>query len=459
MTYEDFDKLFGRFFQKIDSETKYGGQNFKDIVGNLEINEIYKKLKSNDEEFNAIPEESKKVILEFFELLDNKSKTTCTYKFLNSKMGNTNFTYKNILFKGVPGTGKSHTIDHIIKNKIFNQEEENSTDYSSNILRINIHSASSNADLMQGIGISTTESNQIEYKEKQGLIFEHIRKACYAPNQAFVLILEEIQENSLNELIGDLIYLIEPSKRAEISKVTGIEEKEYDYQEIIKIYLQKLPTTHFVKIPFLVSTGTEYRQMILPDNLYVFCTSNYRDDKKVIEDNLLRRFDVIEVYPQYREQLGKNKKGEYYFKSEDVSKFLESLNQEILKVFTEIREIHPDRFLIGHANWLDITDNDTDGFYKALLKVVIEFKEIREVDFDSGIKKVFSGLKFNRNDWLKTSFKLIWTEETQKGYKELVEVLQCEIYDDFLKCLSSKNQEVDKSQEEESTNASDNTEY
>ena len=80
---------------------------------------------------------------------------------------NTKEPYKNILLKGVPGTGKSHLLDKLV--------EKIKVDLS-NVKRINIHSASSNADLMQGIGIGNTKDGDIKYSEKQGLIFEHIIK-------------------------------------------------------------------------------------------------------------------------------------------------------------------------------------------------------------------------------------------------------------------------------------------
>ena len=83
-------------------------------------------------------------------------------EFSETKIGNPKFKYKNILLKGVPGTGKSRTIDNIITNHLNLKKEH----HKSNVLRINIHSASSNADLMQGIGISSNENGNIEYKEK-----------------------------------------------------------------------------------------------------------------------------------------------------------------------------------------------------------------------------------------------------------------------------------------------------
>ena len=329
------------------------------------------------------------------------------------------FSYKNILFKGVPGTGKSHKIDKIITD-ILNLDKN-----SDNVLRVNIHSASSNADLMQGIAIST-ENDQVSYKEKQGLIFKHIQKACFSPYEPFVLVLEEIQENSLNELIGDLIYLIEPSKRAKITKDLKseifIDKKEYEYDELVNLYIEHVEDVHSVELPNLVSINEENRKMIMPDNLYIFCTSNYRDDKKVIEDNLLRRFDVIEVYPQYKDTIGDD------FKSQEVSDFLEELNESILKIF-ENHEIHPDRFLIGHSNWIDIKDDDKSEFYKALLKVVIEFKEIREIEFKEGIKKIFKSIELD-NSWVKESFDKINIENG--SYKIVVSSLQNLVYQQIL---------------------------
>ncbi len=331
---------------------------------------------------------------------------------------NYNFPHKNLLLKGVLGTGKSHTIENIIENDLNLKEKQN------NICRINIHSASSNADLMQGIGIDSNDG-KIEYKEKQGLIFNHIKKALFAPNQPFVLVLEEIQENSLNELIGDLIYLIEEKKRVTVDANKFENDKEYEYQTFIENVLKDEKNKHYIEIPYLVDTATSYRKMVLPSNLYIFCTSNYRDDKKVIEDNLLRRFNVIEVYPKTDKNI---------FKSDDIPYFLERLNALIEKRFQD--ETHPDRYLIGHANWLDISKEDNPKnkklFYTALLKVLIEFKEIREVDFEAYVKEILEGVcKDNGlSDRLKGYIEACNFEYS--SYKEMVEKLQKEIYS-FLK--------------------------
>ena len=82
----------------------------------------------------------------------------------------------------------------------------------------------------------------------------------------------------------------------------------------------------------------------------------------------MRRFDLIELYPKY----------EGVIEREDVAKFLQELNDEIVAQF-EGKEIHPDRFIIGHANW--ITVNNEKAFYRALLKAIVEFKDIREIEW------------------------------------------------------------------------------
>lgn len=293
----------------------------------------------------------------------NQENQTYKQKFSTKKI-QYKFEYKNILFKGVPGTGKSRTIDKIIENNLNLKEE-------SNILRINIHSSSSNSDLMQGIGINSNDGT-IEYKEKQGLILDFIQKVTFNPYQPFVLILEEIQENSLNELIGDLIYLIEDSKRTIINFA---DDNDYTYEELIeKIQKQNKKKFSTIKLPNLVSQNNIYKTMLLPDNLFIFCTSNYRDDKKVIEDNLLRRFDVIEIYPKYKEDLGKD------FENKIISDFLRNLNLSIQEFCKDKGEIHPDRFMIGHSIWLKI--NNEKDFKRAFLKVITEFKDIKDFHFD-----------------------------------------------------------------------------
>lgn len=323
------------------------------------------------------------------------------------------YDYKNMLLKGVPGTGKSHKIDDIIENKlkIIN---------SKNKLRINIHAASSNSDLIQGIGINSDDGN-IKYLEKQGIILNFIIIAIMNPDEPFALVLEEIQENSLNELVGDLIYLLEESKRTNIRKEIDnarlILSDYEDYQNLLDELIKRNPKINHVQIPYLIQSETKFRNFVLPDNLYLFLTSNYRDDKKVIEDNLLRRIATFEIFPKYKDILGE------HFKSEEVSKFLRQLNESILNQFKD-REVHPDRFLIGHANWLKVETEKK--FYESLLKVIIEFQDIKELYY-SDVHDILKSIE-NYPSFLEEEI-----DNKIKGaerYFDIIELLQDKIFND-----------------------------
>jgi coenzyme F420-reducing hydrogenase alpha subunit len=269
---------------------------------------------------------------------------------------------------------------------------------------------------MQGIGVSANKGN-IEYNEKQGLILNHLKEAIRKPNQAFAIVLEEIQENNLNELIGDLIYLIEDEKRTDVADFIKDYKgnKEFEsFDNFVDTLIKAKQNTHFVQIPYLVSTKTKYRKLILPKNLYFFCTSNYRDDKKILEDNLLRRFDLIELYPKTS-----------VIKNEAVGEFLENLNNQILEILKG-KEIHPDRFLIGHAYWIIV--NDKKSFYRALLKTITEFKDIREIEFKD-VKKFFEKIDFEKTPF-ETELSIL---KAANNYKDLIFDLQEKAFGDLLK--------------------------
>ena len=336
---------------------------------------------------------------------ENPNPEAMKFTISEEELGSLDFPYLNVLLKGVPGTGKSRLINQWITKQLKLDKANHP-----NVLRINVHSASSNADLMQGIGIAANRG-QVEYHEKTGLVLNHLKNACAKPNQPFVLVLEEIQENSLNELIGDLIYLIEDSKRVDLSGEAGGEFASFE--SFVDQLIKKNPDAEFVQVPYLVNTETKFRNMIFPKNLYVFCTSNYRDDKKVVEDNLMRRFDLIELYPKYEETI---------IKIKEVGEFLKTLNEEIIKCF-EGREIHPDRLIIGHASWINVKDGKS--FCRAFLKAIVEFKDIREIEWSeiSPILQKITVLPFG-------------LDPTQilkvKNYKELIEHLQEKAFEDLL---------------------------
>ena len=90
------------------------------------------------------------------------------------------------------------------------------------------------------------------------------------------------------------------------------------------------------------------------------------------------------------------------------------------------QESHPDRFMIGQAIWIE----DKNNILKPLLKTFIEFKDIRNIDFNNSkeILKIILKNTSEQNPHKKTLDNLL----SKNNYKELLDYLQKEVYKDIL---------------------------
>ncbi len=176
-------------------------------------------------------------------------------------------------------------------------------------------------------------------------IFEKIDKSSLEESvlKPHVLIIDEINRGNISRIFGELITLIEPSKRA------GANE------------------TISVKLPY---SKTDFS---VPSNLYIIGTMNTADRSLTMMDTALRRrFDFVEMLPKVDLVKGK-------FNNIDVGKILKVINQRI--------EILYDReHLIGHSFLMDIQDLSglINAFKNKILPLLEEyfykdFEEIRKV--------------------------------------------------------------------------------
>ncbi len=145
------------------------------------------------------------------------------------------------------------------------------------------------------------------------------------PNDNYVLIIDEINRGNISKIFGELITLIEPSKRA-------------GQKEVIELTLPCSGKTFSV-----------------PNNLYIIGTMNTADRSLAMMDTALRRrFDFVEMMPNPKELKNAQVKGI------NLTSLLETLNQRI--------EILYDReHTLGHAFFMPVkkcidADNETEAF-------------------------------------------------------------------------------------------------
>jgi len=188
---------------------------------------------------------------------------------------------------------------------------------------ITFHQSFSYEEFIEGIRprIIETEENrkEISYEIEGGIFKEIVQFATNTPDENFVLIVDEINRGNISKILGELITLIEPSRRI------GEDEE-------LKI-----------KLAYSGSSMLPNNLFGVPPNLYIIGTMNTADRSIALIDTALRRrFSFKEYRPDANHELISND-----VDGIDVRQLLRKINHRI--------EMLKDRdHLIGHTYFLNI---------------------------------------------------------------------------------------------------------
>ena len=188
---------------------------------------------------------------------------------------------KNQILYGPPGTGKTyHAVDHALAiidgANVRERGERDSARFqelrdSGQIAMVTFHQNYAYEDFIEGIRpqLSHKVSGQVGYVLQSG-IFKQIAEAANAKEgKRFVLIIDEINRGNIAKIFGELITLIEGSRRVGAPDETKV-------------------TLPYSNEPFGV-----------PNNLYLIGTMNTADRSiQLLDTALRRRFDFVEMMPE-----------------------------------------------------------------------------------------------------------------------------------------------------------------
>ena len=234
----------------------------------------------------------------------------------------------NTILYGPPGTGKTYNsikyaVDTI--DRKFNRDSAKTyTDYVNKFNELKavgqiafttFHQSYGYEEFIEGIKPvlgDISEKNELSYKISDGMFKEFCNKAASDRSNKYVFIIDEINRGNISKIFGELITLIEDSKRAGEDEAMS------------------------VTLPY----SQEY--FSVPENVYILGTMNTADRSIALMDTALRRrFEFIEMMP--KEKL----LTDIVIDNVNVKKMLETMNRRIEALYDR-------EHTLGHAFFMPL---------------------------------------------------------------------------------------------------------
>lgn len=246
------------------------------------------------------------------------------------------------------------------------------------IAMVTFHQSFSYEDFVEGIR-PKLHGVEIGYELRDGVFKQIVNVARENPDHRYVLIIDEINRGNIPKTFGELITLIEDSKRL----------GETDEMSVTLPYSNQ--------------------DFGVPSNLYIIGTMNTADRSILLLDTALRRrFDFVEMMPDSEhERISANVQGV------ELQKMLKAMNERISLLLDREHQI-------GHTYLFDVTDlkSLSDKFHNKIFPLLQEYF----YDDWSKIRKVLGGAGFIYEQKLRYTRQLRksnFVDEDQSVYERL----------------------------------------
>lgn len=347
------------------------------------------------------------------------------------------FTPCQIIYYGVPGCGKSHTIttmlkDEKVKDPTFSEENQ--------VVRTTFHPEYTNADFIGQILPEVHEDSQgksvVEYKFKPGPFAKILKQALHNPSRPFYLVIEEINRGNAAAIFGDVFQLLDRLKNGDTSKepvgTDGFENhygkgwSEYFVMNAdVNAYIRDAKSDDELDTKSIDVSGIHFSSstgLRLPPNLSIYATMNTSDQNVFTLDNAFQRRWDMELVPNICKWNDEDHKNQAKSKIGDTDirweTFRKAINSEIsdgdffnaddkqLGLFfieAEDDKIDGKKFAnkVLKYLWADVFKRDTGKIFKSenLSKVVEDFTGTDA--FDKVFVEDFAQSLKNANDEIK----------------------------------------------------------
>lgn len=200
-------------------------------------------------------------------------------------------SYEQIVFYGVPGSGKSYKID--------NEKTVGASEYQKQ--KVVFHPDYTNADFigqiipkMKEIGEGENKKSVIEYSFKPGPFTTILRRALRDKENQYYLLIEEINRGNAAAIFGDLFQLLDRNDDGWSCSPVNNDDINFYIASEYEFWDEKYSDSHTYSFesvnhpdgtePFSRNTGIQ-----LPPNLSIYATMNTNDQNVFSLDNAFNR--------------------------------------------------------------------------------------------------------------------------------------------------------------------------
>ena len=201
--------------------------------------------------------------------------------------------FRQKIYYGAPGTGKSYFVDQKAKQNFDNNYE-----------RVTFHNNYTYANFIGTYKPVPKDGQEdvITYSYVPGVLTKLLVKALKNPEQNYLLIIEEINRAHAAAVFGDFFQLLDRDGQYKSEyKISASEDLTRYFKKTFNKDEENIENIH-------AHLGQEYDQVVLPANLFIWATMNSADQGVMpIDTAFKRRWEMEYINIDTNEDLIKNK--------------------------------------------------------------------------------------------------------------------------------------------------------